>query len=236
MRYLLASLGLGLIASQMALRVFGNERVQFWREASAGVSVTAYFYGKVLAFCVPMAVIPGFFLMLFYNMVNPRTTIIEYYVIFLLCTFTVVQMGFAVSTAFRPRISLIVSVVANVLAVLFAGANPNVQKMSNSTMGVAGMTVSYARWTVEMQFLRELQRYPSAAYRLNIVQNWLVTLGYLGADDGSGQHTHLNTQTFHQDWYNSEFNVCVLHLLGIGIACNLLAFLLLQHQAWKNVV
>ena len=36
MRYLLACLALGLTGMSMAMRVFGNERVQFWRESSAG--------------------------------------------------------------------------------------------------------------------------------------------------------------------------------------------------------
>ena len=72
MRYLLAGLALGLTGMSMSMRVFGNERVQFWRESSAGVSVTAYFFGKITAFLVPMFAAPAFFLIFFYNMTNPR--------------------------------------------------------------------------------------------------------------------------------------------------------------------
>ena len=62
--------------------------------------------------------------------------------------YTVTTMGYLVSIVFEPRSALIVSVIVNVLALMFAGVNPNVQTMGSSTFGAVGMDLSYARWAV----------------------------------------------------------------------------------------
>jgi hypothetical protein len=236
MRYLLAGLALGLTGMSMAMRVFGNERVQFWRESSAGVSVTAYFFGKITAFLVPMFAAPAFFLIFFYNMTNPRFGFFTYYIIFLVTNYTVTTMGYLVSIVFEPRSALIVSVIVNVLALMFAGVNPNVQTMGASTFGAVGMDLSYARWTVEMQFLQELRNYPSAAYKLGIIQNWLSYMGYYEAGKKSTANEFYETTPFDKTWYKVEFAVCVGHLILIGIGCTILSYILILRQARNNIV
>eukprot|EP00940_MAST-03C_sp_MAST-3C-sp2_P000735 g735.t1 len=223
MRYLLASLALGLTGMQMAQRVFGSERIQFWRESSAGISVSAYFFGKVLSFFPVMAMAPCLFLILFYNMTSPRYGFGSYLVTCLFCNFTVTQLGYLVSILFQPRSALIVSVVLNVIALLFAGVNPNVQTMADTPYGTYGMDVSYARWTVEMQFLKELSHYPRAAYRLHVVQDFLDRLGYGDSDDS-------------HDFYEAQYRKCAAHLLYIGLGAMALSFLLLHRQARNNVI
>ena len=125
-------------------------------------------------------------------------------------------MGYLVLIVFEPR-SLIVSVIVNVLALMFAGVNPNVQTMGASTFGAVGMDLSYARWTVEMQFLQELRNYPSAAYKLGIIQNWLSYMGYYEAGKKSTANEFYETTPFDKTWYKVEFAVCVGHLILIGI-------------------
>lgn len=88
-------------------------------------------------------------------------------------------MGYLVSILFEPKSALIVSVIMNVLALMFAGVNPNVQTMAATQFGNIGMDLSYARWAVEMQFLQELRNYPSAAYKLGSDSKLVESYGIL---------------------------------------------------------
>ena len=236
MRYLLACLALGLTGMSMAMRVFGNERVQFWRESSAGVSVTAYFFGKITSFLVPMFAAPAFFLIFFYNMTNPRFGFFTYYIIFLATNYTVTTMGYLVSILFEPKSALIVSVIVNVMALLFAGVNPNVQTMAATTFGDIGMDLSYARWAVELQFLQELRNYPSAAYKLGVIQDWLSLMGYYEEGKKSTADEIYESVPFDKTWYTIESAICVGHLVLIGIGCTLVSYLLILRQARNNIV
>lgn len=223
MRYLLASLAIGLTGMQMSQRVFGAERLQFWREASAGVSISAYYWGKLLSFSPAIVMSPCFFLILFYNMTSPRYSFMIYLWTLVLCNFTVTQLGVLVSIIFQPRSALIVSVILNVVAVLFAGVNPNVQSMADTPGGTLGMDLSYARWTVEMQYLQELKHYPRAAYELGVVQNFLEYLGY-------------GTFGFNEHFYWVKYVACIVNLAYIAGGAMVLSFVLLHAQARRNVV
>lgn len=150
--------------------------------------------------------------------------------------YTVTTMGYLVSIVFEPRSALIVSVIVNVLALMFAGVNPNVQTMGSSTFGAVGMDLSYARWAVEMQFLQELRNYPSAAYKLGVIQNWLSNMGYYEAGKKSTANELYETTPFDKTWYKVEFAVCVGHLILIGIGCTLLSYILIIRQARNNIV
>ena len=59
------SMAVGFTTIQSSLKLFGNERVVFWREASAGSSRTAYFLGKNLCDLPRLLLVPAFYLALF---------------------------------------------------------------------------------------------------------------------------------------------------------------------------
>ena len=54
-----------LPSTQSSLRLFGAERVVFWREVSAGASRTAYYVGKNIADLPRLFFVPAMYLSLF---------------------------------------------------------------------------------------------------------------------------------------------------------------------------
>ena len=70
------SLALGLTVSIASLRVFGNERVVFWRESAPGsgmkLSKLAYFTAKNVVELPRILVLSFFFVMSFYPIVTPN--------------------------------------------------------------------------------------------------------------------------------------------------------------------
>merc|ERR1719323_1670969 len=48
-------LGLALLTMVSSVRVFGADRPVFWRESSSGVSVAAFFFGRVVVSFVDLA-------------------------------------------------------------------------------------------------------------------------------------------------------------------------------------
>jgi hypothetical protein len=214
MRFLLSSLALGLTGTQAAMRVFGAERAVFWRESASGISVSAYFLGKMTAFLVRMLTAPLFFLLLYYPLTAPRFPFKEYYEIFAWANLAATSMGVFISILLPPRSAFFAGVIVSLVAVLFGGMQPRVSELEKNFVGRVGMLASYARWTTEAQFLKELHGYPTAAYRLGAVQNYFGRLGYGDAND-----------------YSESYRDCVLHLVYISAVCFGLAFMLMHRQA-----
>lgn len=70
--YELAVLCMGLTSTVFGVRFFSTERVVFWRECASGISIPAYFLGK-LASAVPlMSLYPLAFLAFNYSMAFPK--------------------------------------------------------------------------------------------------------------------------------------------------------------------
>ena len=68
----LVSLCTGCLAIQQSVRMFGPERVVFWRESAAGLNRYAYFVGRNVASIPSMLLMPLVFLSCFYTLSQVR--------------------------------------------------------------------------------------------------------------------------------------------------------------------
>ena len=155
----LAVLSISLTATMSALKVFGNERVNYWREKSAGVSGLAYFLGKDFAFIPSMVAMPIIFNTIFYPLMSPRTKIIPFYSILFLVQYTASGLGMAISTIFHKSVSQLAAVVVVLISSMVAGLNPVQKKMEKIAFFSFFNFISFQRYGFTALYLTELKRY-----------------------------------------------------------------------------
>jgi len=158
----LCCLSLSLTAVASSLRVFGAERVVFWRESSAGVNTLAYFLGKDIAQLPSMLLSPLLFLTLFYSIVAPRSPFLSLYIVLLLIQFTAVSLGYLVSIVVHPGVAQLSGVVAVLVCMMFSGARPTLGELKAMPFPLPYMPYgSYLRWAQEAFYITEVKRYAS---------------------------------------------------------------------------
>jgi hypothetical protein len=106
----LAALVLGLTTSISSLRVFGNNRAVYWREAAAGVNRFSFFLAENVAHLPALLLAPVVFLTTFYSLSAPRTPVYIFYLVFAGTTFSTAAMGYMVSIGIDPRNAQIAAV------------------------------------------------------------------------------------------------------------------------------
>ena len=107
----LSCLALGMTAAATALKTFGNEKPQYWREASGGTNILSYFLGKNFASIPSLMLSPLVYLSVFYLLTGSTAKFIELYWVFLSIQFACVGIGYFISVVFKPSNSLITAVV-----------------------------------------------------------------------------------------------------------------------------
>jgi len=159
-QYTLLNMGLGLIAIAGALKVFGEERVTYWRESTTGTSSLAFFLGKNLA-TVGMLIIPPFvFLSIFYLLTSPRTSFWLMYSVLIGIQYACTGAGHLISLVFLPQNALLAGVSYEVICTLFAGGNPTLTKIySYGILAKVLASMSYSRWGTECLYISELKQY-----------------------------------------------------------------------------
>lgn len=217
MRFLLSSLAIGLTGTQSAITIFGGkEKVIFLRESASGIKVTAYFWGKLVSYLVRILTAPAFFLLLYYPLSAPRFSFFVYYQILLWTNLTAMSIGVLISLLFSRNSAFFAGVIVSLISILFSGMQPPVKELETTIFGQIGMSLSYARWTTEAQFFMELSAYPPSAYKLNVVSGIINFLGY-------GQNHTLNLETVYE--------LCIVQLLYITVACLLISYIILLRNA-----
>lgn len=130
---MLTCVSVALTAVAASLRVFGNERIVYWREAATGTSTISYFIGKGIEVSLKfmnfsdmaqiphMVVAPLIFLTLFYSLTVPRARFLTYYLIFFCLQFSSTALGYFVSTVVKPNVSQLTGVVTVLVMMMFSG-------------------------------------------------------------------------------------------------------------------
>jgi ABC-type multidrug transport system ATPase subunit len=97
------SMAVGFTTIQSSLRLFGAERVVFWREVSAGASRSAYFIGKNLADLPRLFFIPAMYLSLFQGFSGVHHNSNKRYLAILAAVFATSGIGYLASIFFNPK-------------------------------------------------------------------------------------------------------------------------------------
>ncbi|KAJ3446436.1 abc transporter g family member [Anaeramoeba flamelloides] len=155
----LTALAIALTSTMSTLKVFGNERVVFWRETSTGMNSFAYFLGKNLSNLPNILLQPLVFLSIFYILVNPRTFLKDYYGVLILVQFAGSGIGMFVSTLLPQSVSQLAGAVICLILSLVAGFNPPLKKIEHMVIMNIFNALSFLRYGQETIFILEIERW-----------------------------------------------------------------------------
>jgi hypothetical protein len=167
------TLAIGLTSLMAALRCFGDEVIVYWRESSSGVNTLSYFVGKNIAQMLNITIMPFVFLAGFYGLMNPRGYFVYYWITTYVTTFAGYGLGYLVSVSFAGSVMQLAGVVAILISVLVGGTSPTLKEMDD--MGFLGKilySVSFARYAVEMFYVKEIERYKDVYDISNSLNTW----------------------------------------------------------------
>jgi len=200
-------LSVSIVAMQQSLRLFGTERVVFWRECSSGLNIGAYFLGKTLASLIYLIVLPLVYLLMFYGFNAPRSKLGWFYFVLLVGYFTAMSCGHFISTMMSPQKAQLCAVVVALLLGLLDGFSPTLPELdAMGFLGTAAYSVSFARYQLEAFVLCEVDN-------LNPVFN--DQLDFLFSNFG---------------WKRGHFVIDMVSLFCLGIAFKIFTFLALKYN------
>ena len=192
-----------LIQKAGSLRVYGSERVQFWRESSAGTSTLAYFIALQVAHLPSILIAPVFYVLCFYQLVGPLAPLLSYYTLALCVYWCAAGLGYLVSVVAPPKQAQLAGVLAVLVSMMFSGTTPMLSVLKEILGGLLYWPtyISFVRWSTEWFVINELQHYT----QIYDVQPGLALYSY-SFDD---------------------FAPCIIGILLIGSVARILAFLAL---------
>jgi len=197
---MLVGVSIALTGIASSLRVFGNERIVFWREASTGTSTLAYFLGKDFAQIPNMLIAPLLFEVLYYSLTVPRAHFLTLYYIFILVEFASVSIGYLVSCLVKPAVSQLSGVVVVLVMMMFSGSRPTLSEFKTMVVPVKYIpSASYLRWSQESIYIAEVSQYAEV---------YDITSG-------------LNLLSYSLD----DFHKCLIWIAGLGLLFRICAFI-----------
>lgn len=163
---LMTTIGLALPASMAALRIFGTERVVFWRESSVGAKTASYYLGKEFSFLPSSILLPLLYAGVFYNFTVPRMNFGLLYLIFLSTWWCATGLAVAVSIIVPPNLATISTVVVVFGMSMFSGVRPTLIELKKMWPPFSFISyVSFFRWLTEAYYVAEI--WQSFNYHLN---------------------------------------------------------------------
>ncbi|XP_031123227.1 ABC transporter G family member 28-like isoform X2 [Ipomoea triloba] len=181
MGYLYTVIAVSLLSKIAALRSFSPDKVYYWRESASGMSSLAYFLAKDTIDHFNTIVKPAVYLSMFYFFNNPRSTILDNYIVLICLIYCVTGIAYALAIYFDPGQAQLWSVLVPVVLTLVAN-----QEGDKFVMRLGDFC--YTKWALESFLIANAKRYygvwlitrcgslKQRGYRL---EDWYPCLGYL---------------------------------------------------------
>ncbi|KAL8934548.1 MAG: hypothetical protein Q9211_005166, partial [Gyalolechia sp. 1 TL-2023] len=122
---LLVGIAIGLIASAPGVRIFGEEKLVYWREASSGHSRLAYYLGKVLSTAPRMLAACLHFTAAFVLLATPRISWPQAFLANLLYYYTIYGLASTLAMLVRREDGPLLAVMASLVVGVLNGMSPN---------------------------------------------------------------------------------------------------------------
>ncbi|TQE07286.1 hypothetical protein C1H46_007108 [Malus baccata] len=157
--YTYTVISVSLLCKIAALRTFGLDKLHYWRESSSGMSSLAYFLSKDTVDHFNTIMKPLVYLSMFYFFNNPRSSIIDNYIVLICLVYCVTGIAYALSIYLEPGPAQLWSVLLPVILTLVANYNENklVSRIAN---------LCYTKWALEAFVISNAKRYSGV---------WLIT-------------------------------------------------------------
>ncbi|KAL8726678.1 MAG: hypothetical protein Q9166_006546 [cf. Caloplaca sp. 2 TL-2023] len=127
---LLVGIAIGLIASSPGVKIFGEEKLVYWREASSGHSRFAYYIGKVLSTFPRMIIACLHFTATFMVLSTPRIDWGSAFLANLLYFYTIYGLASILSMLTRREDGPLLAVMASLIVGVLNGMSPNLSVVS----------------------------------------------------------------------------------------------------------
>eukprot|EP00475_Leptophrys_vorax_P043971 TRINITY_DN8649_c0_g1_i2.p1 TRINITY_DN8649_c0_g1~~TRINITY_DN8649_c0_g1_i2.p1 ORF type:complete len:802 (+),score=209.56 TRINITY_DN8649_c0_g1_i2:52-2457(+) len=155
----LAGLGMALVAMSTSLSILHKDRLVFWRESQSGVSITGFFYAKMIVQLRQVIIAPFLYAMVFHSLINPDIDLGNWYLLFMAIAWNASGFGLILSVTMDDAALLGTIVLSLVLGGFLAGVYPTL----NDLQGAARLlsNISFNRWAGEALSIMESQGLPS---------------------------------------------------------------------------
>lgn len=155
--YTYTIIAVSLLCKIAALRSFSPEKLHYWRERSSGMSSLAYFLSKDTVDHFNTLVKPIVYLSMFYFFNNPRSSILDNYIILVALVYCVTGIGYVFAISFQPGSAQLCSALLPVVLTLIATQQRNSKLLAN---------LCYSKWALEGFVIASAERYSGV---------WLIT-------------------------------------------------------------
>lgn len=200
---LMTIIGLALPAAMAALRIFGPERVVWWRESSVGANTVAYFLAKEASFLPSTILLPLLYAGVFYNFTVPRMSFGMLYLIFLTTWFASTGFASLISILVPPALATISTVVVIFGLSLFSWVAVRLEDLAKMWPPFSLISyTSFFRWLVEAYYISEIKGWAS----IYSISSGIKAMGYKLSNVGL------------------DFGV----VIGMAVACRIIALILLE--------
>lgn len=133
-------IGMQLFLAVSVLRVFGNERLVFWREASLAsgmaLSPAAYFLGKDIVQIPRLCLLVLSFTAVFYTFAAPSPTFLHYYSVLGTCGYVVAGYAYVISIVLEPKASQLFAVVLALVLTAMSGVGSEPLRQIHRAQGI----------------------------------------------------------------------------------------------------
>ncbi|XP_020577523.1 ABC transporter G family member 28-like isoform X2 [Phalaenopsis equestris] len=156
--YTYTIIAVSLLCKIGALRSFSPEKLHYWRERSSGMSSLAYFMSKDTIDHFNTLVKPIVYLSMFYFFNNPRSSILDNYVILVALVYCVTGIGYIFAICFHPGSAQLWSALLPVVLTLIATQQRNSKVLTN---------LCYSKWALEGFVIASAERYLSIICKMS---------------------------------------------------------------------
>ncbi|PKU65279.1 Putative white-brown complex like protein 30 [Dendrobium catenatum] len=197
--YTYTVIAVSLLCKIGALRSFSLDKLHYWRERASGMSSLAYFLSKDTIDQFNTLVKPVVYLSMFYFFNNPRSSILDNFIILVALVYCVTGIGYVFAICFQPgsaqlpqNFFLQCSALLPVVLTLIATQQRDSNFLSN---------LCYTKWALEGFVLANAERYSGV---------WLITRCASLMKYGYNIH---------------EWNLCIVVLVAYGLLSRCFAFI-----------
>ncbi|KAJ3069573.1 hypothetical protein HDU98_007365 [Podochytrium sp. JEL0797] len=154
----LVGLAVALASAPAAVKVFGEEKTVYWREAACGHSRFAYFLGKTISTFYRIVIMSLHFTAVYMFLAKPIISPYTQYTIVLLQYWGVYGMSCIISMLVRRENASLLAVVMCLFASVFCGYGPSLAQAEQWGMSWV-MEMSFNKWAAEAMYASSVMLY-----------------------------------------------------------------------------
>ncbi|KAJ3390526.1 hypothetical protein HDU84_007377 [Entophlyctis sp. JEL0112] len=178
---LLIGIAVALAGAPAGVKVFGEEKPVFWREAASGHNRLAYFLGKTVATLYRLVLTSLHFTGLYMILAKPVLDPYTQYTLVLFQFWGVYGISCVVSMVVRRENASLLAVVISLFASIFCGYGPSLNQAQKSGY-LFIFEMSFNKWAAEASYAASIEVYKNKLDIELMASIWGYTLGQVPKD------------------------------------------------------